>query len=280
MEFLPANHFSIQELTAIYNQTRADYLVPMPMTAPRLAEYIRVYDINLETSCVAKDDLACLGLCLTGIRNQWGWITRLGVISEHRRHGIGRLLLAHCIEQLSKHKLSTVFLEVITGNTPAYQLFHTFGFIKTQRLLILKRPRGLPPPIEPTSSEKLTWLDTEQILTAMKATGDRKAWTNQPESLINTGHVQGLFLQTEDKTSGWISFERASLKLKNIQLGSKYGPQAEIAHRLLHHLHSRYSTFESTVENIPASSPYLDALWEHNYLEYFSRIEMMLNLDC
>ena len=39
IEIIPAAQFTIQELTDLYNQTRVDYLVPMPMSADRLAEY-------------------------------------------------------------------------------------------------------------------------------------------------------------------------------------------------------------------------------------------------
>ena len=56
IEMIPAERFSMQELTELYNQTRVDYLVPMPMNADRLAEYIRDFDIDLAHSCVARAD--------------------------------------------------------------------------------------------------------------------------------------------------------------------------------------------------------------------------------
>ncbi len=53
IELVPASRFTIEQLTAIYNQTRVDYLVPMPMNARRLQEYITAYDVRLEHSLVA-----------------------------------------------------------------------------------------------------------------------------------------------------------------------------------------------------------------------------------
>ena len=47
IEILPADHFTVQELTDLYNQTRVDYLVPMPMNSDRLNEYIHDFDIDL-----------------------------------------------------------------------------------------------------------------------------------------------------------------------------------------------------------------------------------------
>src|SRR5512143_4199625 len=55
MQLVPASSFSIEQLVAAYNQTRVDYLVPMPMNAARLAEYIHMYDVDLDHSRVAVD---------------------------------------------------------------------------------------------------------------------------------------------------------------------------------------------------------------------------------
>ena len=53
IQLIPASRFNYDELTAIYNQTRVDYMIPMPMNAARLAEYVRIYDVDLEHSLVA-----------------------------------------------------------------------------------------------------------------------------------------------------------------------------------------------------------------------------------
>ncbi len=81
LEIIPADNFTIHELVDLYNQTRVDYLVPMPMNEERLAEYIHTFDIDLHASGVARtDDGQVLGLSMLGARPPWAWITRLGVI--------------------------------------------------------------------------------------------------------------------------------------------------------------------------------------------------------
>src|ERR1051326_8900364 len=90
LQLIPASHFTIEQLTAIYNQTRVDYLVPMPMNAARLLEYIQTYDIDLEHSLVALQHDQLLGVAMLGVRNDRAWITRLGVIPTTRRTGVGR----------------------------------------------------------------------------------------------------------------------------------------------------------------------------------------------
>src|SRR5450756_913907 len=68
LQLVPASSFSIHQLVAAYNQTRVDYLVPMPMNAARLAEYIHVYDVDLDRSQVAVEGDQILGLAMLGVR--------------------------------------------------------------------------------------------------------------------------------------------------------------------------------------------------------------------
>lgn len=42
---VPANHYTIEQLAGFYNETRVDYMVPMPMNEDRLAEYIHDFDV-------------------------------------------------------------------------------------------------------------------------------------------------------------------------------------------------------------------------------------------
>ena len=61
MQLHRASNFSLQQLTDAYNQTRVDYIVPMPMNVARLQEYIDTYDIDLEASWVAMDGKIIFG---------------------------------------------------------------------------------------------------------------------------------------------------------------------------------------------------------------------------
>jgi hypothetical protein len=68
MIILPASEFSLDDLTAAYNQTRTDYLIPMPMNPARMQEYIALYDIDLSESCVALTGQSIVGLGMLGLR--------------------------------------------------------------------------------------------------------------------------------------------------------------------------------------------------------------------
>ncbi|HRO90864.1 MAG TPA: hypothetical protein PLC06_10230, partial [Promineifilum sp.] len=82
MILLSASDFAIEELTRAYNQTRTDYLIPMPMNPGRLQEYILLYDVALDRSKVAIEGDNIVGLGMLGKRKGMGWITRLGVLPD------------------------------------------------------------------------------------------------------------------------------------------------------------------------------------------------------
>ena len=78
MILLPASDYTLDELTQAYNQTRTDYLIPMPMNPDRLNEYITLYDVDLPSSRVAVVGETIVGLGMLGRRPGQGWIPRLG----------------------------------------------------------------------------------------------------------------------------------------------------------------------------------------------------------
>ena len=50
-KIIPASQFTTEELTDFYNETRVDYLVPMPMSVDVMAEYIHDFVPNFITLC-------------------------------------------------------------------------------------------------------------------------------------------------------------------------------------------------------------------------------------
>jgi ribosomal protein S18 acetylase RimI-like enzyme len=170
MELIPASQFDFEQLTEAYNRTRIDYIVPMPMSVARLREYIHVYDVELPASCVVVDkEEGLVGLLMMGIREKEGWITRLGVLPDKRRQGLGQILMDFAMEQASTRGLNRMWLEVIKNNTPAQTLFERYGFSETRELLVVRRPPGPnAPPAEPKQTgltiRRVTTLDHEEAL--------------------------------------------------------------------------------------------------------------------
>ncbi len=266
-----ASEFTIEELTDAYNQTRVDYMVPMPMNAARLAEYVRVYDIDMDKSFVALDGEQMLGLGMLGVRHRRTWITRLGILPALRRMGAGEAIMRKMIHESDEMEIRLLILEVIKDNVPAHTLFLKLGFRETRELLILRRAPG-PPDFTPQS--RVAWLDKEEAMTLLPTRPQYQAWTNQPESLSNATKIMGLRVELKNGDCGWMVFQKQRFMLSRLMFETQSGDAEVVGRELLGHLHHQYPRMDTYTENIPTYDLHLNAFTDLGYFEAFSRIEM------
>jgi ribosomal protein S18 acetylase RimI-like enzyme len=271
IKLLPASQFTIDELTGIYNQTRVDYMVPMPMNAARLAEYISVYDVDLEHSLVALQGDELRGVAMLGVREGRAWITRLGVIPTTRRNGVGEALMIGLIEQAERLNIQFDMLEVIKNNTPAHALFHKLGFYEIGELLVLRRSPTPPP--APIIADARRLERAESLILVGRDRGTQP-WTNQSETLINASEISGLYLTLADGSRGWLVYQRQKFTLTRFIYKTETGDPVKMAYAFLSHLHHQYPRLDTQLENIQVNDPHLPAFYEMGYVESFRRIEM------
>lgn len=271
---VPASEFTIEQLTHAYNQTRVDYLVPMPMNAKRLAEYVHHYDVNMDCSVVAMDGEDMLALGMLGVRPGRSWITRLGVLPVRRRAGVGEAIMRHMLGKSDEIGIPLCILEVIKNNTPAHQLFLKCNFHETRELLILRRPPGKTKD-SPTGSQH--WMAQEEALQFLQTHPTPQAWTNHVETYLHSGDVEGLQVEV-DGNQGWMIFRRQKFLLSHFVMHTEYGDPHRVGLELLDQLHQKYPLMDTYVENIAENDPHLPALVEAGYIEAFRRIEMYRHL--
>lgn len=272
IKLTPASQFTIEQLTAIYNQTRVDYMVPMPMNAARLTEYITTYDIDLQHSLVATHEDELLGVAMLGLREDRAWITRLGVIPNTRRGGVGQALCEGLLEQAENLGIHFQMLEVIKNNVPAHTLFLKLGFYEVGELLVLRRSPVIPPP-EPVIADAQR-LDRTESLDLVGQDRGTQPWTNQSESLSNASEVSGLRLTRIDGSIGWLVYQRQKFLLTRFAYKTQTGDQVDMAQAFLSHLHYQYPRLDTQLENIQVNDPHLPAFHEAGYVESFRRVEM------
>lgn len=278
MELIPASQFDFEQLTDAYNRTRIDYIVPMPMSVARLREYIHVYDVDLSASCVAVDGVEGLaGLLMMGVREKQGWITRMGVLPDKRRQGLGRVLMDYALEQAVGRGLRAMWLEVIKNNTPAQTLFERYGFAETRELLVVRRPPG--PLAEPKKAgatvRRVTTLDHEEALILLAHRRERANWLNETTSMQNVRNLTALLVELNDGSRGWVSYHASILQLTRIIVEVTVGDPATVGAAVLRVLHQRHSTQDAVAENFAASDPKWPGFQEVGYFEAFRRIEMV-----
>jgi len=273
LKLMPVSQFTDEQLASIYNQTRVDYMVPMPMNAVRLGEYIKTYDVSREHSLVAQtQDGEMLGVNMLGLREDRAWITRLGVIPNTRRNRVGQILMEKLMEQAARLSINFVMLEVIKNNTPAYQLFLKLGFYEVGELLVLRRS-PFTPPVDPIVADAQR-LDRTDSLVLVGHDRGTQPWTNQSESLFNAFEVSGLRLTLADGSRGWLVYQRQKFLLTRFAFKTEVGDPATVAYALLSHLHNQYPRLDTQIENIQVNDPHLPAFYKMGYVESFRRIEM------
>jgi len=272
IELIPASSFTIDQLTAIYNQTRVDYMVPMPMNAARLEEYVNVYDVDLDRSWVAAQDHEMLGVAMLGIRKDRTWITRLGVIPSTRRHGAGRALVEGLLDQSARLQINFSMLEVIKNNVPAHQLFLKLGFYEVGELLVLRRSPTMPPPDPAVAdAQRLELVEALDLVARDRGT---QPWTNQSETLSNGQEVSGLRVTLADGSRGWLVYQRQKFTLTRFVYKTEVGNPLAVAYAFLSHLHHQYPRLDTQLENIQVNDLHLPAFYRMGYIESFRRIEM------
>lgn len=273
---VPTSHYTDHELAEIYNQTRVDYIVPMPMNARRMREYIEHYDIDLEASAVSfyGDDVT--GLIMLGLRDERAWVTRLGVVPEARKRRMGSFLMDTLLHQARQHGATQVQLEVIKGNLPAHRLFTKYGFEETRDLLVIRRPPGIlqnPPPL---TNATITDLDSSDIATCLEKRPAGASWVEETPSLLNAGSLHGYQLTLPTGESGWLAFHSKPFQIAHIVFDATPNAYDDIILTLLHHLHSVNANKDTKTENVPVNNPAWSLYQQMGYVESFARIEMIL----
>lgn len=276
VEIIPADRFTIQELTDLYNQTRVDYLVPMPMNADRLAEYVNDFNVDLRYSCVARNaDGQVLGLSMLGIRNDIAWITRLGVLPVSRRTGAGSRLMDYMLNNADQLGLRETHLEVIKNNEPAYKLFLKKGFVETDTYLVM---RHAPRPLEEPLQGSVTWLNYDHALEKLETYPEHITWINAYNSMRNSSNTEGLYLELPNGDAGWVVYRNTKFTLRStlshLIIHTEKGDPQAVGTQLLSHLHTHFPHHDTYAENIHENDPHLPAFEALGYFTNFARIEM------
>jgi ribosomal protein S18 acetylase RimI-like enzyme len=276
---VPASQYTYEQLADIYNQTRIDYIVPMPMNAKRMREYVENYDVNLDASVIATTENGQpVGIGMLGLRPKRAWITRLGVVPNQRERRIGTFLMMHLIDRTREFGIEKVQLEVIVGNQPARRMFEKFGFAFYRELLVVRRP---PKPHVPGTHplvHQLYHLADDDIPAYLAQREPGASWVEETDSLLNSGSLKGIRVEMGVGGHGWAVFMCTRFQLQHIVLWASDEHHDEIIHALLYYIHELYPNRDTKVENIPQDHPNWRAFQQLEYVVAFRRTEMFLLL--
>lgn len=278
-QIVAASEFDFNQLATIYNQTRVDYIVPMPMNAKRMADYVKWYDIDLEASPVSMTaDGTLTGLSMLGLRDERAWVSRLGVLPSARGRRTGSLLMEHMLAAARLRGARRIQLEVINGNEPAHKLFLKFGFSPTRNLRVIRRPPGQPDPALCPAGSIITPMSETDIRGQLARRPVDVTWLEESRSLLNAGGLQGLRVMLPTGAAGWVVCQATAFQLAHLVIGLPCVGDTALATALLCALHAQFPNHDTKTENIPADHPATAAFAALGYVDAFHRIEMMRDL--
>lgn len=267
---ISAGDYGWDALTALYNRTRADYLVPMQMTPDKMAEYARIYDISLDHSFVALDDTGeQVGIGMLSLRPNRAWITRLGVLPTQRGKGTARKIVDELIGAAWGAGVSYIQLEYITGNEAAGRLFASAGFTPIGGLVVMERGAGPLADDVTRSSPPVSVMTPDEIAAALASRRDQPSWIIQTESLLNAGSLTGWRCG-----ESWMVCHRGASLVTHFAFSAAL--DADAAPAILAVMHATAPDRSVKIENIAAESPLLPVLDIFGYTVAFRRTEMIL----
>ncbi len=77
---------------------------------------------------VAERDGKIVGYAGLAVAADQGDVQTIAVLAEHRRAGVGALMLNELLDEAVRRGASAVFLEVRADNAPAQAMYERFGF--------------------------------------------------------------------------------------------------------------------------------------------------------
>ncbi len=276
---IAADQFTLAELTEIYNETRTDYVVPMPMNEAKMREYIENYDVDLAQSVVAHGDKHAYGLGMLGVRRDQTWITRLGVTPWGRRKRAGQRMMEAMLANSVKICAQTSILEVIKDNAPAHRLFQKMGFETQRELLVIRRP---PIPIDDQEVDQSSIKEIDELASLAlleKRTDLPPSWVSDTQSMQNAGGLRGLVADVPDLGQGWLVYQDTPFQLSRIVIETAPDASLEVAFKLLTALHKLHPRKDTMLENLSADDKHWPVFEALGYMVAFTRIEMYLQLQ-
>jgi ribosomal-protein-alanine N-acetyltransferase len=74
---------------------------------------------------------ALIGFCITAHKGPWGYIITMDVLAEHRRHGVGSMLLVEAERRLVAAGVREIGLETAIDNSAGIAFWQKHGYRKS-----------------------------------------------------------------------------------------------------------------------------------------------------
>ena len=148
MEFrtLPLTNLSLKAAADLFNRSFEGYFIPVQFTEETLKAFTQRDGIDFAASRILFAHEKPAGLALIARREATSRLAGFGIIREIRGQGAGTWFAQTLLDEARQRSEKQMFLEVITQNEYAIQLYEKYGFTMLRKLLgfRVENPVGSP----------------------------------------------------------------------------------------------------------------------------------------
>lgn len=124
----------ITDIVDAFNQSFADYELPLQFTTETMEQKIRFEDIDLKYSVGAFENDKLVGFIFFGLDGTTAWNGGTGVIPAYRGQKFTQRMLEYSFPILKAKGINHVLLEVLENNIGARSIYERAGFSITRKL--------------------------------------------------------------------------------------------------------------------------------------------------
>lgn len=124
----------ITDIVDAFNQSFADYELPLQFTTETMEQKIRFEDIDLKYSVGAFENDKLVGFIFFGLDGTTAWNGGTGVIPAYRGQKLTLRMLEYSYPILKAQRINHVLLEVLENNIGARSIYERAGFSITRKL--------------------------------------------------------------------------------------------------------------------------------------------------
>lgn len=213
MLFRTLEHTPIDILTAAFNNSFADYEIPLQFTPQALQDKIRNEDIDLRLSVGAFDGDVLAGFIFFGIDTINGvktaWDGGTGVVAAYRGQQLTQKMFAHMVPVFKEMGVQRGLLEVLKNNTGAKKIYEKIGFSTIRELHAYKGQVNKAAP-----QHKVEVLNNPDMA-ALSALGDwQPAWQQMNKRVQNFGDmVETVVVKAGDDIAAYAHYNKATKRV-------------------------------------------------------------------
>ncbi|PQA92983.1 hypothetical protein B0A69_12520 [Chryseobacterium shigense] len=224
MQIKSLEKVTMEDLTAVFNLSFSDYIVPFQLTLEQLKSKIEAEDIRPGLSLGVFDSDRIVGFMLHGLRiDESGsavYNAGTGVIPEYRGKGLVGKMYEELIPRLKALNVKKMVLEVIRENKPAVRAYEKMGYVVSRKLDCFSGKLNILKDNKEVTIQQASELKWNEFVPFWEI---QPSWQNAIQSLENSKSLCSIAIAYKDQVKvGYVIFNAVSAKVYQFAVSPDY----------------------------------------------------------